>query len=120
MAVVKNVEVLDNNETLTAGAADHTSAVWDLSLTKSGCLHIKHTNGGTGPTVPAQSQIWVSPDNSNWYQWFGPLQSQTTASGIYSWTVSIPKYIKYAKVVSGSNTGQNVTLRVEGVDIEKD
>lgn len=68
MAATKVVTVLDNNTTLTAGGADHDSDVWTLDDGYGALLDIKITNGATGPTVAAQAQIYVSPDNSNWYK----------------------------------------------------
>lgn len=117
MASTKIVTVLDNNVTLTASAGDHTSSVWDLADGYGGELHIKITNGATGPTVAAQAQIWVSPDNSNWYKLGGALIAQLGNAVVTSWSILVPIGIKYLEVISGSNTGQNVTIRVEGAEV---
>ena len=117
MATTKTVTVLDNNVTLTAGAGDHTSGVWDLQDGYGGTLHIKATNGATGPTLGSQSQVWVSPDNTNWYRLGGALLAALGNSIVSSWVVNIPIGIKWAEVISGSNTGQNVTIRVEGSEV---
>jgi hypothetical protein len=117
MASTKVVTVLDNNVTLTAGGANHDSNVWDLSTGYGGELHIKHTNGATGPTIASQSQIQGSPDNSNWYNFGGALIATLGNNVVSSWNVQIPIGVKYLKVTSGSNTGQNVTLRVEGAQV---
>lgn len=118
MASTKVVTVLDNDVTLTAGAADHTSSVWTIDDGYSGVLHIKITNGATGPTVAATAQIWVSSDNSNYYEFGGLLQSATGNSVVSSWGgIPIPIGVEYVKVVSGSNTGQDVTIRVEGSEV---
>jgi hypothetical protein len=117
MASTKVVTVLDGNVTLTAGAADHESSVWDLADGYGGVLHLKNTNGATGPTVATQSQVWGSPDNSNWYKVGGAI-GWTLGNGIVSsLSVPIPIGYKYAKVVSGSNTGQNTTFRAEGSEV---
>lgn len=113
MASVKTVTVLDDNVTLTAGAADRTSSVATLTTGYGGQLHIKHTNGATGPTVASQSQVWVSPDNSNWYKLGGALVATLGNNAITSWSVPIPIGVGYVEVISGSNTGQDVALRVE-------
>jgi hypothetical protein len=117
MASTKVITVLDDNVTLTAGAGDHTSGVWTIDDGYGGELYIKITNGATGPTVAAQAQIWASPDNSNYYKIGGALISTLGNSIVTSWSIPIPIGIEYIKVVSGSNTGQNVTIRVEGSEV---
>jgi len=114
MAATKVTTVLDNSITLTAGSGNHTSSVWDVHTGYGGTLNIKITNGATGPTVAAQSQVQVSEDNSNWYNLGGALVASVTNSAVTSWTINIPIGVQYVQVISGSNTGQNVTLRVEG------
>jgi len=117
MASTKGVTVLHNNATLTAGAGDTTSSSWDLQDGYGGTLYVKLTNGGTGPTVAAQVQVQASPDDSNWYDVGGPLVGSTSNSAVSSWKVPIDIGDKYVRTVSGSNTGQNVTIRVEGVEV---
>ncbi|MCK5217869.1 MAG: hypothetical protein KAJ93_08770 [Methanosarcinales archaeon] len=117
MATTKVVSVLDNDVTLTAAAGDHTSTVWTIDDGYGGELYIKITNGATGPTIAAEAQIWASPDNSNWYEFGGPVVGTTGNSEIVSHAINIPVGIEHVKVVSGSNTGQNVTIRVEGSEI---
>lgn len=119
MGTTKAVTILDNNVTLTASDANHTSSVWTVDSGYGGTLHIKVTNGATGPTVPAQAQVWLSPDNSNWYTFGSALVSQTGNSVVTSWTIPIPIGAKYLEVISGANTGQNVTIRVEGTEVTK-
>lgn len=111
--------VLADNVTLTAGAADYTSSVLDLQDGYFAGLGIKITNGATGPTVAAAAQVWWSFDNSNWYKLGGAYGAQTTNNGVYSWPVPLPSWAKYVKVTAGSNTGQNVTLRVEGLEVSE-
>jgi len=117
MATTKIVTVLDNNIVLVAGASDHTSDIWTIDDGYGGELHIKITNGATGPTIAAQAQIWVSPDNSNWYKFGGALISTLGNAVVTSWSAPIPIGVKYLKVISGSNTDQNVTIRVEGSEV---
>jgi hypothetical protein len=113
---LRTVTVLDNNVTLTASAGNHTSSLWTKSqLNTDALLLVKITNGGTGPTVAAQAQVQVSPDNSNWYNYGGALSGTTTNSDVQSWAIPLSDSVNYAQVVSGSNTGQNVTIRCEVV-----
>ena len=114
MAATKTLTVIHNNVTLTASAADTTSSAVNLTDGYGAVIDVKLTNGGTGPTVPAQTQIEVSEDGSNWYEFGGPLIGSTGNSAVVSYGgVEIPPSIQYVRTVSGSNTGQDVTLRVE-------
>lgn len=113
MATTKVVQVLDNNITLTAGAANHTSGVATLTTGYGATLFLKNTNGATGPTVAAQSQVWVSPDNSGFYKLGGPIGWALGNNTVSSLTVNIPTWVQYCEVISGSNTGQDTTFRAE-------
>ncbi len=117
MASTKGVTVLDNNVTLTAGAGNHTSGLATATTDYGGVILIKITNGATGPTVPAQAQIQVSADNSNFYNFGGAFISDSVNSSVNSFIANIPPGIQYIQVVSGSNTAQNVTIRVEYTDL---
>ena len=117
MATVKPVTVLDDNVTLTAAAGDHTSDVWTLDDGYGGILGVKITNGATGPTIAAVVQVWWSPDSSNWYKLGGALGSTLGNAVVSSWPVPIQIGIKYIKVVSGSNTIQDVVIRAEGTEV---
>lgn len=114
MALTKATAVIWNNTTLTAGAADTTSTAQDVTAAYDCALDIKLTNGGTGPTVAAQVQIQHSPDNSNWYNLGGALKGSTTSSAVTSWAlIPLGPNARYVRLVAGSNTGQNVTVRAE-------
>jgi hypothetical protein len=116
MASTKAVSVQSANVTLTAGAGDTTATATDLQDGYSAAAFIKLTNGATGPTVAAQVQVEVSPDNSNFYKLGGPLVGSTANSAVTSWVVPLPQDAKYVRTVAGSNTAQDVTLRVEIVE----
>jgi len=117
LATTKVVTVLDNNVTLTAAAGDHTSGVWTLDDGYGGQLNIKVTNGATGPTIAAQAQIWASPDGTNYYKFGGALVATLGNAIVTSWSIPIPIGVEYLKVISGSNTGQDVVIRVEGSEV---
>ena len=113
MASTKIVTAIWNAQTLTAGAGDTTSTAVVLDDGYGAQLHVKLTNGATGPTVAAQVQIQVSADNSEWYK-FGPaLKGLTSNSGIESWSIEVPIGVEYLRLVGGSNTGQNVTVEAD-------
>lgn len=110
MASTKVVAALFNAETLTAGAADETSALATLDDGYGAALHVKITNGATGPTVAAKATVQVSPDNSEWYD-FCVLQGGTANNGVYSWGgIDIPIGVEYLRILAGSNTAQDVVI----------
>lgn len=114
----KQVTVLFDSVALVAGAGNQTSSTVNLvDFPRGGGLYYKFTNGGTGPTVPAQIQINFSNDQTNWFPAgsaiVGPTGNNATAGN----RVDIPPDAEYLQVVAGSNTGQNVTLRVEVVAV---
>ena len=99
MASTKAVTAVWNAQTLTAGAGDTTSSVITLDDGYGAGLHIKLTNGATGPTVAAQVQIQVSADNVEYYN-FGPaLVGSTSNNGVVSWGgVEIPIGVEYLRL----------------------
>ena len=113
-------KVMDDDVTLTAGAANHTSTVWHIPKKKiwwwrkQAGLLIKLTNGSTAPTALAKAQIQVSKDGTHFFDHGGALVGSDANGGSESWTITLPRYVDYAQVVSGSNTDQDVTIRVEG------
>lgn len=114
MASTKAVTEIFNNVTLTGSAGDTTSSAVTLDDGYGASLHIKLTNGATGPTIAAQVQIQVSADNSVYYNYGSPLVGLTTNNGVVSWGgIDIPIGVEYLKLVAGSNTGQNVTVEAD-------
>ena len=111
MASTKVFTALFSAETLTAGAGDKTSALATLDDGYGASLHLKITNGGTGPTVAAQMQVQVSGDNSEWYKFGEAFVGSVTASAVRSWGgIDIPPGVEYLRVLAGSNTDQNVVV----------
>lgn len=111
MATTKAVTAIWSGQTLTAGAADTTATAVTLDDGYGAALHIKLTNGATGPTVAAEVQIQVSADNSEWYDFGGALVGTTNNSDVVSWGgIEIPIGVEYLRLVAGSNTGQDVTV----------
>lgn len=112
MALTKSRTSLYSAQTLTAGAADTTSAAQDISASYRTSVDIKLTNGATGPTVAAQVQIQVAADTGGtlWVNLGGPLVGGTSNNGVSQWSVELPDGVQAFRTVAGSNTGQNVTL----------
>lgn len=110
MATTKAVTAIWSSQTLTSGAADTTSSAVTLDDGYGAALHVKITNGGTGPTLPAQCEVQVSADNSEWYE-VTTLKAGTTSSAVYDWgQIQIDIGTEYLRLVAGSNTAQNVTI----------
>jgi len=111
MATTKAFTAIWNAQSLTAGAGDTTSAAQTIDTGYGAALHIKLTNGATGPTIAAQVQIEVSGDNTEWYNFGGPLVGSVSNNGIAQWGgIEIPIGVEYLRLVAGSNTGQAVTV----------
>lgn len=113
MAAVKTVTVVRNNITMVAGAGNVTSDSINISQGFGAISHIKLTNGGTSPTVAAQAQIELSPDDSNWYEFGGPVIGNLTNNGVESFITDIPVAANFIRFITGSNTVQDVTMRIE-------
>jgi len=113
MATTKAVTAMESGLTLTAGAGDDTGTAVTLDDGYGAQISLKITNGATGPTIAAQIQIQVSQDNTEYYDYGGPLVGSTTNSAVSSWSVEVPIGVEYIKTVQGSNTGQNVTVDID-------
>ena len=111
MATTKVVIAIWNNITLTAGAGDTTTAAVTLDDSYGAALHLKITNGATGPTLPAQIQVEVSADNAEWYDLGGAYVGGVANNGIYDWGgIPINIGVEYLRLVAGSNTDQDVVV----------
>ena len=113
MALVKSSAVVHNDITLTAGAGDTTSATQDMTGNYRTIARVRFTNGGTGPTVQAQCKIQVSEDTTSGnFMTLDTVYGGTVNSAVSEYVVEIPDPCEQLRFVSGSNTAQNVTLRV--------
>lgn len=112
MASTKATTALWSGQTLTAGAGDTTTAVLDLTNGYGGTLNIKLTNGGAGPTLPAQVQIQCSEDNfTEDYDVGDALEGLTGNAAVISWgMIVVPPGTQYLRLVAGSNTDQDVVV----------
>ena len=114
MATTKVHTAVANGLTMTAGAGDVNSTAVTMDTHYGASLSAKLTNGATGPTVAGQIQIQVSQDNSEWYDFGGALVGDTANSAVVSWGgIDIPIGVEFVRIVTGSNTGQNVTADVD-------
>lgn len=122
MALTKSRTSLNSGTVMTAGAGNVTSATTDVTASYETTVDIKLTNGATGPSVPAQVQVQVAADSGGtlFVDYGGPLVGGTSNNGVSSWSVLLPMSVAAFRIVSGSNTVQNVTLdcdydRVTGI-----
>lgn len=111
--ITKASTVTLNNVTLTASATSLSGGVVGLTDVDSATVNLRITNGATGPTVPAQFQIYTTPDDGvNLFAYGGPLVSQVGNNIVTEWgDIFIPPGTRGILVSGGSNTGQNVTAR---------
>ena len=111
MAITKSSVVVHNNITLTAGAGNTTSADQDLTASYRQVARVRFTNGATGPTVQAQCQIQVAETSTGDYTTLATVYGGVVNSAVSEFEVEIPDATPHMRFVSGSNTGQAVTLR---------
>lgn len=116
MALTKTRTSIWSGTSQTAGSTT-TSSAQDLSTYYGSALHIRITNGATGPTVAGQVLIEASADNSAWWDLGGALVGGTANSGVYEWTVIVPIEIKYVRLYGSGNTGQTITLDADILSI---
>lgn len=105
--------VVANDITMTAGASDVTSS--DVDLTGSYRTHciIRFTNGATGPTVAPRVDVMTSEDTTaGHYSKLFTVNGDTVNSSVNVRDVWLNDSVEHLQFVSGSNTGQNVTLRI--------
>jgi hypothetical protein len=115
MAITKSRAAIWTAQTLTAGAGNTTSSTIDATGFYGSQIDIVITNGGTGPTVPAQVQIQVANDAAATLvtNFGGAFVGGVANSGVYHASVEIPIGVGAIILVAGSNTGQNVTVSAD-------
>lgn len=98
--------------TLTAGAGNTTSSTIDLSGAYGAQVNLQITNGATGPTIAGQVQVMVANDAAGtlFVNYGGAWVASVANSAVSSISIDIPVGVAAVKIVSGSNTAQNVTL----------
>jgi hypothetical protein len=111
VGVTKANVVVANNITMTAGAADVNSADQDLTASYRTVCNITFTNGGTGPTIAPRVDVQIAEDTTN-YKKLVTVNGDTIASSVNFRQVVLEDPVEHCRFVSGSNTGQNVTLRI--------
>ena len=111
MATTKADTAIWSAQSLSAGGGPTTSSAVVLDDGYGAALHVKLTNGGTGPTTAAQIQIQTSADNSEWYDFGTPLVGGVANSEVVSWGgIEIPAGVEYLRLVATHPTGQAVTV----------
>lgn len=119
MASTQSASAIWSGETFTAGSAHADSAVQTINTGYGAAGLLKITNGATPPTVPLGLQLQSSMDNSEFYDYGGPMIAGVDASESYSF----PFHFKigdaqYWKVINyQTNTVQNVTVDLDGNNV---
>ncbi len=113
MAATKASTVVANNTTMTAGAGNVTSADQDLTTAYRTVARIRLTNGATAPTIAPQVAVQISEDTTGAnYMTLTTVVGDAVNSSVNEFVVEIPDPAEHMQFVSGSNTGQNCTLRI--------
>jgi hypothetical protein len=112
MALNKAATVVHDDATLTAGAADTVSATQTLTGAYQSTVRVRLTNGATGPTVAAKCKVQVAEaDVAAKFMTLATVYGTTGNADVVEAVIGLPDTAQYLRLVSGSNTGQNVTLR---------
>lgn len=112
MAATKQRSSIWASQTLTAGAGNTTSSWFDINTGYGAFIGITLTNGGTGPTVPAQVQLQTANDTGHTLivNSGGAVTGSTANSAVSYFTIDIPIGVCSIRLVAGSNTAQDVTV----------
>ena len=111
-AITKTSVVVENNITMTAGAASVTSPSTSVSGSYHTICHIQFTNGTAGPTVAPFVTVQTSEVSGGTYVNVVTVNGDTTASSVSERDVVLDDAVENVQFVYGGNTGQNVTLRI--------
>ena len=107
----------DGTKTLTDGGADQTSDSVQIDDSYQTVIHVELENNAA-LTAGAQVQIEVSPDNTQWYEFGGPMVGGTTNADVYPWGgIVIPLGVQYVRLVAGSNTGGSVDIHAHHAQV---
>jgi hypothetical protein len=93
----------------TSAAAPVSGAAVDVRAFAGGEWGYKITNGSSAPTVGCTIVLQVSPDGSNWFDFY-TASGNTSASGGGSGTVTMTRGVMYARMIAYGNTTNAVTV----------
>jgi hypothetical protein len=105
---VKTGRTLQASASNGAGSTTNGTA-WNLTTALGGVMTALITNGGTGPTVGCDFVVQISADGAAWKE-FSRQTAGVANSGAYSFAVTLPPGVMYARPVFAGNTGQAVTV----------
>lgn len=108
MAITKTARTVQTSTSVAAGG-NQTSGAFDLTTKYGGVLHLKVTNGATGPTVGCTAKVEISNDNSAW-KTYRRFKAGVANSGVYEWALDIPPGVMYLRTDFRDHTGQAVTV----------
>lgn len=124
MALTKSSTVIHDDTAVITAQGSQTdsvlvSATYDVSDAYAASVRVRLKNGATGPTTQAQCQVQISEDTvaGNFMTIAvvgGSIANYASApvvAGLVESVVQLPDTAKQLRLVSGRNTGQNVSIR---------
>ena len=113
----KTSELIFNNITLTAGAADTVSSWIEVTSSFPPIIGVNVVNGATAPATPVIVQAefnadWNggSPPAAMNIEHGGPLVADTVNNGGGSWPIPIPFGAQAVRLKAGNNTVQDAVI----------
>jgi hypothetical protein len=98
------------NAVSQGSGANTTSTAIDMSAGYGAAIEVKLTNGGTGPTLPAQVQVQTSGDGTLWGDYGGPFIGSVVSGAHPSQVIPIDRAVRWVRLYASGNTGQAVQL----------
>lgn len=108
MASTKTLRTLIAAATTNTAGSTTTGTEVDLSTRYGGLLTVKITNGGTGPTLPANAYVYTGGATTV-KKLFAKLAGDSVNSSVNEWAVDIPPGVMFLNIDVKDNTAQSVT-----------
>lgn len=108
MAATKNLRTIIAAATSNAASATTTGTAINLTTAYGGIWTAKVTNGGSGPTVGATVNVYVSGDNTN-FKLVAALLCPTGNSLVSEFSGLVDPGVMYFRIDVTGNTVQAVT-----------
>ena len=93
----------------TSSATPVAGAAVDVRAFAGGEWGYKITNGSSAPTVGCTIVLQVSPDGTNWFDFY-TASGNTAASGGGSGTVTMTRGVMWARLIAYGNVTNAVTV----------
>ena len=110
MATTKTTTVIFDDLAVVSGGTPDEQV--DLSAGYGAILYLKVTNGATAPTTPFEVDVYISPDQANWFT-FSSLTGSLNNNGETESYLEVPSTVKFIRASgynSSSGTPQTITI----------